>query len=84
MTNHAYLAELFAEEGYEFCGIDQKGFGLSDGVKGRIENKEVMVNDIQKFSHLYLEKFADSTVPRFLIGNSMGGLAASFIAADPK
>jgi acylglycerol lipase len=30
-ARHAFLARQFAENGYEFCGIDQLGFGLSGG-----------------------------------------------------
>lgn len=32
--NYAYLAESFADQGYEFCGIDQRGFGESEGQRG--------------------------------------------------
>ena len=32
--NFAYLAESFADKGYEFCGIDQRGFGESGGQRG--------------------------------------------------
>ena len=31
VKNYAYLAKLFAENGIEFCGMDQSGFGLSEG-----------------------------------------------------
>ena len=31
VANHAYLAQMFAEQGYEFCGMDQRGFGKSGG-----------------------------------------------------
>lgn len=44
--NHAFLGQMFASQGYEFCGIDQRGFGLSEGVRGRLESSEVHINDI--------------------------------------
>lgn len=27
VQHYAYLAEMFARHGYEFCGMDQRGFG---------------------------------------------------------
>ena len=45
-TRHAFLARHFAQNGYEFCGIDQLGFGLSGGQRGRVENIDVLKNDI--------------------------------------
>ena len=36
--HYAYLAEAFANEGYEMCGIDQRGFGMSGGTRGRVES----------------------------------------------
>ena len=45
-ARHAYLAKIFAENGYEFCGIDQLGFGLSAGTRGRVESLDVIKNDV--------------------------------------
>jgi alpha-beta hydrolase superfamily lysophospholipase len=28
---------MFASNGYEFFGMDQRGFGHSEGIKGRVE-----------------------------------------------
>ena len=42
----AYLAEYFAQRGYEFAGIDQRGFGKSEGVRGRIESLESTMKDV--------------------------------------
>jgi alpha-beta hydrolase superfamily lysophospholipase len=52
-TNHAYLAQIFAQNGYEFCGIDQRGFGLSEGIRGRVENMSSVINDLNKFNEEY-------------------------------
>lgn len=32
--NHAFLAQMFASHGFEFCGLDQLGFGMSEGNRG--------------------------------------------------
>lgn len=42
---YAYFARYFSEAGYDFLGIDQRGFGLSEGRRGIIENEEVMIGD---------------------------------------
>jgi alpha-beta hydrolase superfamily lysophospholipase len=42
VSRHAYLARIFAENGYEFCGIDQLGFGHSGGQRGRVESLQVV------------------------------------------
>ena len=82
LHNHAFLAQMFAANGYEFCGIDQSGFGLSEGVKGRIESVDMHKQDIEKFNELYLSKFGDADVPKFLMGHSLGGMISSFIVAS--
>lgn len=62
-------------QGYEFCGIDQRGFGHSGGLKGRVESLDVQKADIQKFTDLYLQKYGDQgNVPKFMLGHSLGGL----------
>lgn len=37
---YAYLAKAFAENGYDFVGIDQKGFGHSEGSRGMFDSEE--------------------------------------------
>ena len=39
------LAKCLAENNYEVFGMDQRGFGLSDGKRGVVENKEDIYND---------------------------------------
>lgn len=81
--HHAYLAEMFARHGYEFCGIDQRGFGNSEGVRGRIESMDSSLEDLMKFNEVYYERFgkvANQDTPCFLIGTSLGGLQAASIA----
>jgi len=36
---------MFAEAGYDVIGIDQRGFGHSEGVRGRIESTSVIRDD---------------------------------------
>ena len=78
---YAYLASQFANHGYEFCAIDQQGFGHSEGVRGRIENMQESVSDIENFSQKYMEKYGDENTKFFLMGNSLGGLISSLVAS---
>jgi hypothetical protein len=43
---------MFADSGYEFCGIDQVGFGKSQGIRGRIE--EQTIDLLNTYSDKYL------------------------------
>ena len=51
--NHAYIAQMFSQHGYEFCGIDQKGFGHSEGTRGKIDSIDSGINQVQMFNELY-------------------------------
>lgn len=69
--------------GYEFCGIDQKGFGKSEGTRGRVESVNAVINDLEKFSIEYCKQYDQSgDTPKFLLGHSMGGLISTFMAAN--
>ena len=37
---YAYLAKEFAELGYDFMGMDLKGFGYSGGLRGYIDSEK--------------------------------------------
>ena len=39
---YAYFARKFAENGYDFNTIDQRGFGHSDGRRGVFESKQIV------------------------------------------
>lgn len=49
-AKYAFLAQAFAHYGYEFCGIDQRGFGNSEGTPGRIESISNILNDVHAFN----------------------------------
>lgn len=80
---HCFLAERFAQHGYEFCGIDQRGFGRSEGTRGRIESFEDSMADIMQFNETYYEQYGrirGRDTPCFLLGTSLGGLFTANIA----
>ena len=47
---YAYLAEQIAMEGYDVIGIDQRGFGRSEGQRGILESREIIRDDIIEYT----------------------------------
>jgi alpha-beta hydrolase superfamily lysophospholipase len=41
----AYYAKLYHDQGYDVVGMDYKGFGHSEGVRGRIESRADFYED---------------------------------------
>jgi alpha-beta hydrolase superfamily lysophospholipase len=39
------LAQRFAKHGYEFTGIDMRGHGHSDGLRGYYESAQITIDD---------------------------------------
>lgn len=74
---------MFSQHGYEFCGIDQKGFGLSEGTKGRFDGMDSSIDQVQKFNELYAQTFdPQGETPKFLMGHSLGGMISSLIGCQ--
>jgi alpha-beta hydrolase superfamily lysophospholipase len=71
----AYLAQPFAEAGYDFISIDNRGFGYSDGTRGHYADLNTVVDDQLEFAYKHDAQYNNATekVPRFMIGNSLGG-----------
>lgn len=46
VRRYAYFGQVFAENGYDFVGIDQRGFGYSEGERGMIEREQLTIEDI--------------------------------------
>jgi len=43
---HGWIAQAFAQHGYDFVGIDQRGFGNSEGRRGMFESEKIMKDDL--------------------------------------
>ena len=52
VKRYAYFGKVFADSGYDFVGMDIKGFGYSGGLKGYIDSEESLFNDFM----IYTEK----------------------------
>jgi len=91
---YEHIAERLARLGYYVCGIDHQGHGMSDGDRAHVERFEHFVQDYLAFmafeqANLLAEwqtrnastQFEPITNPPcFILGHSMGGLIAYFLA----
>jgi alpha-beta hydrolase superfamily lysophospholipase len=82
LPHYSYLAKRFTDQGYEFCGIDQTGFGNSWGIKGRIESMDKCVQDLENFINLYKQRYCSQQTPIFLVGYSFGAKISTFMCAS--
>lgn len=71
---YARLATRLADEGRTVYALDLRGHGLSEGPRGRLGSKEILLSDIDLFLQLVTQDQENREVS--LIGESMGGLLA--------
>ena len=75
-NKYGYVAEVFAQQGYDFVGFDHRGFGLSEGERGLIPSAEEHLEDSRRFVDLvkafYTAKFGKFP-PLVSMGYSLGG-----------
>jgi len=73
----AYYAKLYHDQGYDVIGMDYKGFGYSEGVRGRIESRADFYDDgyqfILKARNFYKDTYGGAEIPIFSAGYSQGG-----------
>lgn len=85
MTDYAgrygFLARKFADMGYDFVCMDQRGHGRSEGMRGYFESIEDLTQDTIAFHNQVIEQSNDG-LPNFLFAHSTGCLQAVQIAAD--
>lgn len=76
-------AELFNEAGYSFLSFDQRGHGLSDGIKGHTRSVQYLLRDIDLLYEKSNELFPGQK--KILYGHSMGGtLVLNYIIQNSK
>lgn len=51
-ARYAYFAKYFSNAGYDFVGLDQRGFGYSEGRRGIIESEDYFIEDQLKHIEL--------------------------------
>jgi alpha-beta hydrolase superfamily lysophospholipase len=71
---YVMVAKPLSQEGYSVYGLDLRGHGLSDGIRGDYPNKERVINDLCE-----VIAFVKQRVPNvILLGHSLGVLSALF------
>lgn len=78
----AVAAKYLAQAGYEVFGMDMRGMGDSEGVRGQLDNTEVIYSDYWLLIFEACKKFKvnQQRTPIFLFGRSFGGLIATNMA----
>lgn len=72
-SRYAFIGKYLSHLGYEFAGIDQRGFGDSEGTEGKIESFESSTEDHLLFHKAYVENFPHlESTPKFLMSGSFG------------
>jgi len=67
---------MYARNGYHFVGFDQKGFGFSEGTRGKVESPRSVCEDLQKLMELSESTLKLNGLSKFLVGMSFGGRVA--------
>lgn len=80
---YAYLAKKYAEGGYDFVCMDQRGHGRSEGMPGHFESVDQLVQDTLNFHDKVMESGA-ADLPRYLLAHSTGCLQALAIAESEE
>ena len=73
MKRIAHIGKALSENGFIAVGFDQPGNGNSNGLFGYTENDEVLIRIIERFK-VWVDENYDLSLPRFILGESMGGL----------
>lgn len=72
------LINHFIPKGYAVCGLDHRGHGRSEGLRGYVERFSDYLNDLKAFFDIVRREHSDTKI--FLVGHSMGGLIATVYA----
>ncbi len=79
------IARFFSNQGYDVISFDLRGHGKSEGIKGFLENQDVIMEDIKKFISLTENDYLSQTCfNKFVIGYSLGGLLANLICLEKR
>lgn len=78
---YGFLAKVFSDAGYDFFGMDQRGFGYSEGQRGFFESYDIHFLDIIEYVNKIDAIYGGPDVPKFGIGYSLGGNQTVKLAA---
>jgi len=75
---YAHVAAYLAERGYAVHGMDLRGHGHSEGLRGYIDSLDVFIGDL--YQYFKTVRTATGDVPCFVLGHSMGALLSLIFA----
>jgi acylglycerol lipase len=82
-NSNAIIARFFSNHGYDVLSFDLRGHGKSEGIKGFLENQKVILEDINNFISITENEYNNETsINKFIIGYSLGGLMANLICLE--
>ncbi len=73
------LAQILTQNSYTVFGMDHRGHGRSEGLRGDCRSITEWVEDLHHFIETVVAP--DHPLPRILLGHSLGGLVALWYAA---
>ena len=74
------LVNYFVPRGYAIYGLDLRGHGKSQGLKGYVEHFSYYLDDLKTFFDMVRRENAGKKI--FMVGHSMGGLIATAYAIE--
>lgn len=79
----SFLADYFQQNNISSYGIELKGFGETQGLRGHIDSFKIYYNDVRSLYRIIKNENPDKKV--FILGESMGGLMAFLmVITDPN
>jgi alpha-beta hydrolase superfamily lysophospholipase len=80
LGRYAHVAAFFNRLGWDACGLDHRGHGLSEGKRGDIAEPDSLLRDLGQF--IGTVRAAHPTRAVLLLGHSMGALLAARYVAE--
>jgi acylglycerol lipase len=74
------VVNFLVPRGYTIYGIDQRGHGKSQGIKGYVDRFSDYITDLKTFFDLVRKENPDKKI--FVLGHSMGGLVVVLYAIE--
>lgn len=79
---YEHVAQHLNEWGWNVESYDQRGHGLSQGARGRLNQDDDLVHDLARVVAQVRDEQACAQGPLVLMGHSMGGLVVGCYSAD--
>lgn len=74
------IVNHFVPKGYMVYGLDHRGHGRSEGLRGYVEQFSYYLDDLKTFFDIIRSEHGDAKI--FIVGHSMGGTIATAYAVE--